>query len=233
MMLQGFWNQLKKQLKKKLRRRRRWLNLAAIILLVGASAVILWLRQEKAAGTEGKGPERMVFGRQPAVTLQPEEEVRAMVGGMSGKREGYTKRAYICGEEVQWIGSMSSADILSYHQAHPALIVSLGDGGSVYFTEHIPDLSPQCKTNAYFGLDASGNLSLFEGLPGESGSNVIRTFFQLNIQHLESSLPRETVKQLYSGIRVRDLEDYNSVLSTLSDYAVEETEKVMQPAPLH
>lgn len=232
MMLHSFWNQLKRQLKKKLRLRRRWLNLAAVLLVIGAAAVCVWLyRQESGLSGREKRQDEMVFARHTGTRLQPEEEVVSLLKGMEGQREGYTKKAYVCGEEMQWIGTMSASDILAYYRSNPNLIVSLGEDGKVYFTEKIDDLSPQCKTNAYFGLDANGNLSLFEGAPGASGSSVIRTFFQLNIQHLESSLPRETVKQLYSGIRVRDLQDYNSVLSTLSDFAVEETEKVMQSAP--
>ncbi|UUZ84427.1 BofC C-terminal domain-containing protein [Paenibacillus sp. P26] len=232
MMLHSFWNQLKRQLKKKLRLRRRWLNLAAVLLVIGAAAVCVWLyRQESGLSGGEKRQDEMVFARHTGTRLQPEEEVVSLLKGMEGRREGYTKKAYVCGEEMQWIGTMSASDILAYYRSNPNLIVSLGEDGKVYFTEKIDDLSPQCKTNAYFGLDANGNLSLFEGAPGASGSSVIRTFFQLNIQHLESDLPRETVKRLYSGIRVRDLQDYNSVLSTLSDFAVEETEKVMQSAP--
>lgn len=227
MRLYSFWNQLKRQLKKKLRRKRGWLHLAAVLLAFGAVTVCVALWQ-KERGTEQAGLEARMTVAKPAASLQSEEEVRTLVSGLDGQRDVYARKAYVCGEELQWIGLMSAADILSYHQANPAMVVKLGEGQRVYFTEQIQDLSPQCKDNAYFGLDAAGNLSLFEGIPGMAGSNVIRTFFQLNVQYLESSLPRETVKQLYSGIRVKDLEDYNSVLSTLSDFAIEETEKVMQ-----
>jgi forespore regulator of the sigma-K checkpoint len=79
------------------------------------------------------------------------------------------------------------------------------------------DLSPHCRENAYFGMDKNGNLSLFEGIPEQE--KVIRTFFQLDVQHMKSSLPGDAVNQLYSGIRVSDMEDYNSVLSTFSEYA--------------
>ncbi|MNI90437.1 hypothetical protein D3C73_1479580 [compost metagenome] len=48
---------------------------------------------------------------------------------------------------------------------------------------------------------------------------MIRTFFQLDVQHMKSSLPGDAVNQLYSGIRISDLADYNSVLSTFSEYA--------------
>ncbi|AEI44942.1 BofC C-terminal domain-containing protein [Paenibacillus mucilaginosus] len=234
MILLNFWNQLKKQWKRKLRSQRRWLGLALILLaagVFGAGAWVLGLRN-----LQGLAPERpadhAVFGRVIQQPKQQENEVRELVKGIDGQREAFVKKAYVCGEELQRIGLMSSSDILSYYKDHPALTVSMNPDGAVLFTEEVDDLSPQCKDNAYFGLDAKGNLSLFSGVPAGGGEeNVIRTFFQLNIQYLESSLPRETVKQLYQGIRVRDLDDYNSVLSTLSDYAVEETEKVMQVQP--
>ncbi|TVY11927.1 BofC C-terminal domain-containing protein [Paenibacillus cremeus] len=234
MMLLSFWNQLKKQLKKKLRWKRRWLNLAAILLVAGITAVWFGVMNGKNHEPKVWSPqEQSVFGRQISTPAQPEEEVLKIANQLSGEREAFIKKAYVCGDELQLIGTLNSAGILSYHKEHPALTVSLGEDGRVLFTEKIDDLSPRCKENAYFGLDAGGNLSLFEGIPGISGSSVIRTFFQLNIEHLESSLPRETVKQLYRGIRVMDLDDYNSVLSTLSDFAIEETERAMQSTPAH
>ncbi|MGG1598844.1 BofC C-terminal domain-containing protein [Paenibacillus naphthalenovorans] len=229
MNLLSFWNQFKKQLKKKLRVRRRWMNLAGFLFVAGTLAAGFWLFSDRLAGPAAwKEQEQAVFGRNMKEFRQPEDEVLKMVAGMDGQREAYMKKAYVCGEEFQRLGMMSSTDILAYHRTHPSYMVSLDEGNKVYFTETVDDLSPQCKENAYFGLDTKGNLSLFEGVPGSGGESIIRTFFQLNIEHLESSLPRETVKQLYRGIRVRDLDDYNSVLSTLSDYAMEETENVLQ-----
>jgi len=159
-------------------------------------------------------------------TEQPEEEVRAMMKTVEGQREVFAQKTYVCGEEVQMLGMMTAQQILQYHKEHPAFTVKMNEAGSVFFNEMIDDLSPQCKSNAYFGLDTGGNLSLFEGVPEDK--QVIRTFFQLNIEHLESSLPHETVKQLYHGIPVNSLEEYNSVLSTFADYAVEGMEKVLQ-----
>src|SRR5690606_28399011 len=99
----------------------------------------------------------------------------------------------------------------------------------VVFTEYIDDLSADCKQNAYVGIDASGSLTLFEGKPREA--KAMKTFFQLDVEHLESALPAEVVQQLHEGIRITDVADYNSVLSTFSDYAIDETEKVMKPEP--
>ncbi|MCS7458705.1 BofC C-terminal domain-containing protein [Paenibacillus doosanensis] len=213
------------KIKKKLRWKRRWLTLAAVLLLAGLSTAAAALLHSMTAPEERgwSGADQSVFGRQVKPSEQSEEEVKAMLKQMEGQREAFTKKAYVCGDELQMLGSMSASQIFDYHKKHPALTVVLGEDGRVYFTERVDDLSPQCKTNAYFGLDAQGNLSLFEGVP--EGKQVIRTFFQLNIEFLESSLPSETVKQLYRGIPVSNLDEYNSVLSTFADFAVEETPK--------
>lgn len=77
--------------------------------------------------------------------------------------------------------------------------------------------------NSYIGLDERGVLSLFDGPPLRD--KVIRSFFQIDIEFLESSLPAEIVAQLYNGIRVTNITQYNSVLSTFSDYAVDVLEQ--------
>ncbi|WP_369122684.1 BofC C-terminal domain-containing protein [Trinickia caryophylli] len=41
-------------------------------------------------------------------------------------------------------------------------------------------------------------------------------------------MPDHIWKQLQDGIRVQDIEEYNSVLSTFSDYARDTAEEVMQ-----
>lgn len=38
------------------------------------------------------------------------------------------------------------------------------------------------------------------------------------------------LQQLYDGILITDTDEYHSVLSTFSDYAVEASQKVMKPA---
>jgi forespore regulator of the sigma-K checkpoint len=216
------------KIKKKLRWKRRWLTLGVVLLLAGLSiaAMSILHNSSESPGLQWKAADQSVFSRQLSTEQQPEEEVMAVIKQINGQREAYTKKAYVCGEELQMLGAMDPQQILQYHKDHPMLTVMLGETGEVFFTQKIEDLSPQCKSNAYFGLDTHGNLSLFEGVP--EGNQVIRTFFQLNINYLESSLPRETVKQLYRGIPVNNLEEYNSVLSTFADFAVEETQKVMK-----
>ncbi|MNZ89817.1 hypothetical protein D3C78_1087530 [compost metagenome] len=88
------------------------------------------------------------------------------------------------------------------------------------------DLSTLTKKEAYIGVDAFGNLKLFKGPPVQE--KVLKTFFQMDMGSLKSSLPESIWKELHEGIRVQDIEEYNSVLSTFSDYAREAAEHVMQ-----
>lgn len=221
---------LLKELKRRLRRKRRWLLLGAWLILFTAAAAAGWqLKQSdplsaltdavRRQGTEYAALSRNV-NTEPAEP-DPQEEMLNRIKNDHSKHQVVLEKNYVCGEELQKLGELDSSAILKIHEEHPQALIAMTDDGVVTFTEMINDLSPQCKDNAYFGLDADVNLSLFDGLP--QGDNVIKTFFQLNIRYLESSLPKETVEQLHKGIRVTDLAEFNSVLSTFSDYAVDET----------
>lgn len=220
-----------KELKRLLRRKRRWLLLATWLFLVIAAAVIgqQWQSRQSpmaTADTENPLADHTVFSPYAeSGSSDPQEEILRRIQNSPGKYPVVMEITYVCGEEIRQLGELNSAEILRLHEEHPQALIAMSDDGSITFTEMVDDLSPQCKDNAYFGIDAEGNLSLFDGLPQED--HVIRTFFQLNVRYLESSLPPETVQQLKKGIRVTDLAEYNSVLSTFSDYAVEETEKVL------
>lgn len=138
-------------------------------------------------------------------------------------------RVYVCGEELKPLGRMKPNQIVRLLLAHPAWTVMLNsDQDTVVIEEQIDDLSNHCKTNAYMGLDKNGNLTLYDGAPKKQ--KVVRTFFQLDVRFMESSLPQDKLDQLANGIRISDMDEYNSVLSTYSDYAVEKNEKVMKPA---
>lgn len=224
------FSNLWKELKRRLRKKKRWLSLGAVTLVAGAAALGLWLdRADQRSGAHtdtDKGAEIGVMGRtvvQPASNQNDPATIEALnsVRSSSEQRSVFVQKRYVCGEETEKLGPMPSAEIIKKHEEHPEWNVVLDQEGSVFFVEDVEDLAPKCKENGYFGLDKSGNLSLFDGLPEQD--HVIRTFFQLNVEHLKSSLPQDAVKQLYSGIRIADLADYNSVLSTFSEYAVEAT----------
>lgn len=224
---------LYKQLKKRLRQKRRWLALGFFIV-AAVAGLLAWQTSSgwKGFAESGKEAERSVAvmsagaaPESPVAKEQRETLERIREAGVA--RDVYLHKTYVCGEEHGMLGRMEPNEVMSLHQEHPDWSVKLEENGDITFTQQIDDLSPACKNTAYFGLDANGNLSLFDGPP--SDEKVIRTFFQLNMGYLESSLPHGTVDQLREGIPVGDMAEYNSILSTFSDFAVEETEKAMVP----
>ncbi|KRE36686.1 BofC C-terminal domain-containing protein [Paenibacillus sp. Soil724D2] len=218
--------QLLRHLKRKLRWKRSWLTLGMFFTVVMVSYILYATGSRLSAG-DSPGAVRSTFAGLTPVDDQRLQEATTMLKRITDSREGYLLKKYVCGEERSQLGLQSPQELLELQMKHPNWLLGIGANGEVTFTENIDDLSPECKEKAVFGIDGSSNLSLFNGTPAKD--NVIRTFFQLNIKHLESSLPRETVEQLHEGIRVTDLEEYNSVLSTFSDYAMppQETERAM------
>lgn len=219
-----------KQLKKRLRQKRRWLSLGFFI--VAAAVGLFALYDSDSEGTLGSDGAAEVsapvaHSQTPALTAE-QQEVMSRIRASDEKRNVFVHQAYVCGEETRLLGRMTGVEIGALHQENPSWRIALSNNGDVTFTETVDDLSPYCKNNAYFGVDKDGNLTLFEGPPVDE--KVIRTFFQLNMGYLESALTPDTIDQLKDGIRVLDMAEYNSVLSTFSDFAVEETERVMKPA---
>lgn len=133
---------------------------------------------------------------------------------------------YICGQEKRVIGQMRSNQIIELLHNNPTWSGHFDHNGEVMLVESISDLSPVCKQKAYMSMDGAGNLTLYEGPPQKE--KVLKTFFQLDINSMESALPEGVLKQLYDGIRIQDIDEYNSVISTFSDYAREYSENVMK-----
>ena len=204
-----------KQLKRRLRRSRRPLwTLGGIAILITASASL--------AAALLPEPVKAHAYSQPSISefLANKKEATVPV---------VLRRIYVCGEETESLGLQETSGIVRLLQEHPEWSASLEqDGKTVVVAQRIEDLSDHCKTHAHFGIDKNGNFSLFDGVPSEE--KVLRTFFQLDIRYMESSLPEHQLEQLNNGIRVSDIDEYNSVLSTYSDYAMEHNEKAMKQA---
>jgi forespore regulator of the sigma-K checkpoint len=204
-----------KQLKKRLRINRRWLFLGSVVLIVGVCAICLSLYGSGSQDSDIQS----VMASMSVNKIDPDETVLSMLSEAGDKLDVTTIRTFICGEETEHLGVLTPAEIRNIHSEHPEWVVSR-NGTNVVLMEQIDDLSPGCKDTAYFGLDKEDNLSLFDGVP--SDKKVIRTFFQLNMGFLESSLQMEAIEELRQGIRVTDMLEYNSVLSTFSEFAVEQ-----------
>jgi forespore regulator of the sigma-K checkpoint len=88
------------------------------------------------------------------------------------------------------------------------------DEEQVVFQKHVDDISPLLKTNGYFGISDEGTLSIFNGKP-ENSTEIIQSFFQLDIEKLESNRHM----QLKKGIRVKSKTHYQDVIETFKQYS--------------
>jgi len=140
---------------------------------------------------------------------------------LKGRREEVElvlHRTYLCGEETRRLGRFTASEAEELLKTHREWDASLDMAlGKLTMEESVDDLSPQCRQTAYIGMDKDGNLSLYDGPPWKE--KVIRTFFQLDVDMLESRMSEDRVRELADGIRVSDKEEYNSVLSTFNEYA--------------
>ncbi|QAY65177.1 BofC C-terminal domain-containing protein [Paenibacillus protaetiae] len=192
----SIWRQLKRRLRRS-KRGQLALGCAAAVFCAGALAPLH-------AGTAAAASSPSVV----QMLQEMDEPVTVIVN-----------RIYICGEETKPIGQMKGAQAAALLKQHPDWTAFLDrERHKVIFAQHIEELSQLCTNELYMGIDRRGNLSLFDGLPREE--KVMRTFFQLDVNFMESSLPEKQLEQLIGGIKISDMDEYNSVLSTFSDYAV-------------
>ncbi|PZT57562.1 hypothetical protein DN757_01155 [Paenibacillus silvae] len=159
-----------------------------------------------------------------------EQEIDTLVNQLNTERTKLIRvvlqTEYICGVETEQLGRMDTAQLKVLLVQHPEWEAEVTSMGTLQLKQRVDDLSPICKQQAYISIDAAGNLNLYEGKPAEE--NVIRTFFQLDVGTLESSLPDGVLEQLQEGIRVQDKDEYDSVISTFSDFAVDEKHRLLR-----
>jgi forespore regulator of the sigma-K checkpoint len=215
--MMGFFGLFKKRLKKRFRMKRRWLSLGMLVVLLGGYFAYEALGESDPLGADGGV--MAVFFQRGSLPESPQE--------LRGEATVTVHRIYVCGQDEEVLGNLSAQQIVELSKEHPGWEFRAAARDAVVFTAHVDDLSAACKANSYIGVDDAGNLTLYEGPPADA--RVVKTFFQLNIEHLESALPDVVVNQLHAGIRITDIAEYNSVLSTFSDFAIDETEKVMKP----
>lgn len=137
-------------------------------------------------------------------------------------------KTYVCGEEVEEIGRLTFEQTLEIMANHPEWEITTDENRAVIrLKESISDLSAYCKENAYFGISLINDLSLFDGSPEKN--KVIKTFFQLNIPYMESKLHEDEWHKLRAGIRVRNIDEYESVIASFSEFSVEKNDRVCRP----
>lgn len=236
-----------KDLKKKLKRRRRpiWSlgMLAAVFLAASATGIGGAKLIQRAAldsadtalapASESVGSESDKRSPLPSSSYRQlsrsRESALHSLADWKGDVEVTLRRTYWCGEEKRLLGRLTAAEASGLLRSRRDWDASFEKAGRLTLLENVEDLSPACRESAYIGLDADGNLTLYDGPPRKE--NVVRTFFQLDVKSLESSLSKERLRELIEGIKVSDRDEYNSVLSRFSDFAYRKSAKVMRSQP--
>lgn len=218
-----------KQLKRRLRRSRRPLwTLGGILGLLAISGTVLLPQTADASASRSHNYGSTSDAVDIAHHSAP-PSITQYLQNSTGEFPVMLRRVYVCGEEIEQLGSKDAHSVISLLSDHPEWSASLyNDRKTVIIVQHIEDISDYCRQHAHFGVDRLGNFSLFDGIPKEE--KVMRTFFQLDIRYMESSLPRQQLDSLNRGIRVKDMDEYNSVISTFSDYAVDRNGKSKKQA---
>lgn len=186
-----------------------------------SATVLAFLSQDQDMVDPVSGPDAQaisVWSESDPEQLEAREALVTYLKNHDVESQVVVHTIYVCGEESRSYGFMRSREILDLISQHPEWQVNERDGDLISFVEYVDDLSESCKQSAYFGLDEMDQLTLFNGAPGYE--HAIRTFFQIDIEHLKTSLPQETVDSLYNGIRITDMAQFNSVISTFSQFAI-------------
>ncbi|WP_231893407.1 intercompartmental signaling factor BofC [Rossellomorea aquimaris] len=84
----------------------------------------------------------------------------------------------------------------------------------IIFQKRVDDISPLLKANGYFGISENGVLSIFNGKPGQA--EIIQSFFQIDVERLESKRHDDLVK----GIPIKSKQEYEEVLESFKPFSV-------------
>ncbi|WHY33228.1 intercompartmental signaling factor BofC [Cytobacillus firmus] len=87
------------------------------------------------------------------------------------------------------------------------------------FSRKMDDISPLLKANGYFGVTEDGTLTIFNGKPQKT--NIIQSFFQIDLGKLEST----KCEELKKGIPIVSKDRYVEVLETFKSYTAGEKQE--------
>ncbi|MGM0844103.1 MAG: BofC C-terminal domain-containing protein [Bacillota bacterium] len=126
------------------------------------------------------------------------------------------ERVYLDGEVSEEVKSETIWSMEDFWAGYSAWELIDMTEDQVVFRQSVDDISPLLKSNGYFGISDDGVLSIFNGKPGQS--EIIQSFFQIDIHKLESGKRDELVK----GIPVKSKQSYEHVIQSFQPYSLKE-----------
>lgn len=126
--------------------------------------------------------------------------------------EVHLVREYIDGERSTEVVKETVDSISDIFETYQGWQLVEHNDNYVKLYKKIQDISPLLKTNGYFGLSGNGILTIFDGKP--SDENAVQSFYQLDIDKLESNL----INKLKLGIPIKTKNDFVTVITKLKRY---------------
>lgn len=142
-----------------------------------------------------------------------------VVSTITGQKSIILERVYVDGEvseEIVHVKRLNTEEVMAKYEDW--LLVYLDDD-QIVLQKKVDDISPLLKANGYFGISEDGTISIFNGKP--SHSDIIQSFFQIDIKKLEGKKHEELKK----GIPIKSKEDYDKVLDALRRYSIPTTKE--------
>ncbi|USG64112.1 BofC C-terminal domain-containing protein [Brevibacillus ruminantium] len=127
-------------------------------------------------------------------------------------------KTYLCGVKTEEVTRVPKSEVANTLANHKGWEVLSADPEKLILFKRENDIAPECKENGYIGISTDGMLTLFHGLPEEA--EVVQTFYRINTEKMEARMSKEDIESLKKGIRIRDLAEYNSVLSTYGEFQI-------------
>ncbi|GIN90114.1 BofC protein [Siminovitchia terrae] len=126
----------------------------------------------------------------------------------------HLKKVYLDGEASEEIVKETIFALEDFWAKYESWQLVDMDEERLLFEKKVDDISPLLKMNGYFGITDDGTLSIFNGKPEES--DVIQSFFQIDVKKLESSQQM----RLMQGIPVKTKEEYSEVVESMKKYSI-------------
>lgn len=123
------------------------------------------------------------------------------------------ERVYVDGEISQETVKETIDDLDNFWNKYSGWQITHMDERTVVFRRQMDDISPLLKANGYFGITEEGVLTIFNGKPQRT--NIIQSFFQIDLGKLESN----KCEELKKGIPIKTKENFVEVLETFKTYS--------------
>lgn len=179
----------------------RKLAIPAILLF---AAVIVFFFQQKDSGIQAVEPEPAAESPE-GESVVPSEPIELTV---------LLKRKYLDGEESEEAVKETIWAMEDFWAKYDSWQLVDMNEKQLLFEKEMDDISPLMKANGFFGIESDGTLSIFNGKPEEK--EVIQSFFQIDIQRLESNQHN----RLKEGIPVKSKEDYQDVIESMKHHTL-------------